>query len=196
MMDTVRFFKEHAKAELRAARLVDSTTEPHTLQRMQHHVAVLAGYGSWGDLLAADDNDRQLAAVMTYVPSLTDIGIGGSSFARTSAERRESFRLGRNRLRGMPNQVAEVRAWLEGHITPIRTINPRAHSYMGKHLAEDAIGRYVSNGEFIAAAVIAGYPYRVERDGGPNAYFGMSNRDLRGARAARDRVLTPRLALR
>jgi hypothetical protein len=198
MTDTVRFFKDHTKTQFKAARTGDAlammrlgvTTDmvaALTLQQAQHHVAVQAGYRSWGVLLTAAEHDRQLAMVMTIEPHLTQFGIGGGAFSRSAAERRETLRMGRDNLRQAADGVAEVTGWLIGNITPIRTINRNAHSYMGKHLVEDTIGRYVSNGEFIAAAIIAGYPYKKDRDGGLNVIFGMSNRDLRAARAARDR---------
>ncbi|WP_228032577.1 hypothetical protein, partial [Mycolicibacterium sp. P9-22] len=50
------------------------------------------------------------------------------------------------------------------------------------HLAESSIGHYVTNGQLIAAALIAGYPMR--EAGGPNPLFGMRKRDLDRAEAA------------
>jgi hypothetical protein len=44
------------------------------------------------------------------------------------------------------------------------------------------IGQYVANGELIAAALMAGYP--MSRPHGPNAQFGMSQRDVNRVRAA------------
>ncbi|MFJ9703434.1 hypothetical protein [Streptomyces fradiae] len=44
-----------------------------------------------------------------------------------------------------------------------------------KHLIEDATDLYMTNGVFIAAALIVGYPFRYAK---PNVLFGMSRRDL------------------
>lgn len=57
-----------------------------------------------------------------------------------------------------------------------------------KHVVENAIGRYVSNGELIAAALIAGYPHRYTD--GLNAQFGMSTRDVRRMRSMRRSALS------
>jgi len=52
-----------------------------------------------------------------------------------------------------------------------------------KHVVEDAVGDYVSNGELIAAALMAGYP--MGHPHGPNVAFGMSKRDVDEARGSR-----------
>lgn len=71
--------------------------------------------------------------------------------------------------------VHEIVAWLRDHdLTPIKT--PSVSSYTLKHLVEKDIG-YVSNGEFIAAALMVGYPHSYE--GGRNVLFGVSARDVR-----------------
>ncbi|MFG3044540.1 hypothetical protein ACGFZR_06375 [Streptomyces sp. NPDC048241] len=50
--------------------------------------------------------------------------------------------------------VMETAAWLRENITPIKT--PTASSYGVKHVRERVTGRYITNGEFIAAALVAG----------------------------------------
>jgi len=49
-----------------------------------------------------------------------------------------------------------------------------------KHVVERAIGRYVANGELIAAALMAGYP--MGPVAGSNTAFGMSQRDVNRVR--------------
>ncbi len=69
----------------------------------------------------------------------------------------------------------EIVAWLHDNITPIKT--PTFSSYGLKHVLERSLGGwYVTNGEFIAAALIAGYPYKHDA---PNPLFGMSARDIK-----------------
>jgi hypothetical protein len=70
--------------------------------------------------------------------------------------------------------VREIATWLRDNVRPVRA--PTVGSYGMKHVVEKTIGRYVSNGEFIAAALIAGYPNR--HIDGPNADVGMSARDI------------------
>lgn len=50
-----------------------------------------------------------------------------------------------------------------------------------KHVVENATRQYVSNGELIAAALMAGYP--MGKVDGPNTDFGMSKRDVDRVRA-------------
>lgn len=198
-MDTVRFFKDHAKAQLQAARAGDPSAaailaglrpgaDLPTLQQVQHHVAVEAGYPSWAGLLHAAEHDRALAAVMAREPHLTMFGMGAGSFHKSREERRAAFASGRAELRASADGVAEVTDWLRANIAPIRSMNRDWTSYQHKHMVERVIGRYVTNGELIAAAIIAGYPYRREPWDSPNVWFGMSSRSVRVARALGDRL--------
>lgn len=75
-----------------------------------------------------------------------------------------------------------VCGWLQG-MTALKHPNRRATSYGLKHLAEAAIGDYVANGVFIAAAVHCGFA--LERiPGSPNVYFNIAQRDLARANLA------------
>ncbi len=68
--------------------------------------------------------------------------------------------------------------WLEDNIEPIKTVNRRHSSYGLKHIAEPhSPKRYLTNGVFIAAALIAGYP--VMFDDTPNPSFGMSEKSIK-----------------
>ncbi|WP_203756472.1 hypothetical protein [Actinoplanes cyaneus] len=128
---------------------------------------------------------QSLTEVMDQQPLLTYFGFGVSwRRGQTAEERRTELAAGRTRLAGHDESVREIAAWLRDNVTPIKT--PTVGSYGMKHVVEDLIGRYVSNGELIAAALVAGYPHR--HIDGPNATFGMSARDVdrlrKAARAA------------
>lgn len=179
-MDTVRYFKDLSKAEFKHLRAAGDTRVG--LQQVQHKVAVNAGYRSWGALLDAEEADRQVAVVMDREPQLIPNGFGPSAFTRTMRERRVEFTQGRAALRGMAEHIDEVRQWLVQHIEPRKSINVYAGSYGLKHLVEKDRGEYLTNGEFIAAALAAGYPYRREPGGSPNAVFGMSERSITAVR--------------
>lgn len=62
-------------------------------------------------------------------------------------------------------------------------------SYQLKHIAErclidhEVVRGYVANGEFIAAALFAGFPVKPCGGGSPNAFIGMSRPDLRNLEA-------------
>jgi len=83
--------------------------------------------------------------------------------------------------------VARVVAWIQAHCEPMPHIRRRMgrrgvgplSSYGWKHAAESqrgGIGNYVSNGEFIVAALRAGYRAVPDRPGSPNALFNMRPR--------------------
>lgn len=179
-MDTVRYFKERAKAQLKDLRATGDTTVG--LQRVQHLVAVGAGYGSWGDLIDAEEINRQLAAVMDREPALCLNGFGAGSYANTMQQRHEQFTRSRIGLRDSWRHVDQIREWLLQNIAPRKTLNDDAYSYGLKHMAERVLGGYVSNGELIAAAITAGYPYRRSSAASPNALFGMSSRSITALR--------------
>jgi hypothetical protein len=68
------------------------------------------------------------------------------------------------------NQVEDCKKWLLKYAKKKRL--PQEHclnSYYLKHVVEDAIGQYVTNGAFIQAAIELGFQY--SSIVGPNAYF-------------------------
>lgn len=179
-MDTVRYFKDRAKAQLRELRAEHDS--PLGLQQVQHQVAVDAGYRSWGELLAADEPDRRLAALMDSEPYLNVNGFGPGAYTRNLQERREQFRQWRTELRSSSERVEMLCRWLVDNFESRKTINERAGSYTLKHLAEKDLGKYVANGQLIAAALIVGYPCRKGSGTSPNADFGMSARSITAIR--------------
>jgi len=123
-----------------------------------------------------------LDEVMVRERRLCDHGFGVFDERRLSVEqRREQLQRERDDLRRRAATVVRVGEWLLANIAPIKT--PAVGSYGMKHVAEKAIGEYITNGELIAAALMAGYP--MGRPYGPNVDFGMSKRDVDAARAVR-----------
>ncbi|MER7512150.1 hypothetical protein ABTX82_27900 [Streptomyces lavendulae] len=118
---------------------------------------------------------QTLAEAMWQHPLLSFFGIGVFNPERkTAAQRQTELASDRQKLAGREAMVMETAAWLRENIKPILT--PTASSYHVKHVMERVTGRYASNGEFIAAALIAGYTFRYDQ---PNVLFGMSARDLK-----------------
>ncbi|MEV5986338.1 hypothetical protein AB0L85_15125 [Streptomyces sp. NPDC052051] len=116
-----------------------------------------------------------LAGVMQQHPQLNSFGIGVFDPRRKTAEqRRDELAAGREELAARVAVMMETAAWLRESITRIET--PTASSYAVKHVMERVTGRYVTNGEFIAAALVAGYIFKYDQ---PNVLFGMSNWDLK-----------------
>lgn len=115
--------------------------------------------------------------VLVREPHLSTNGFGLAprmTGMETLAERQEDFRRHRDQLERAAVQVVTVHQWLRKNIRPIKS--PGQGSYGMKHVVENALGQYVSNGELIAAALMAGYP--MGKIHGPNTDFGMSKRDV------------------
>lgn len=119
--------------------------------------------------------DLTLAKVMEQHPRLGRNGIGVRASGHQPRGGLEvDLAADRAALAGSEATVHEIVSWLHNHdLTPIKT--PNVSSYTLKHLVEKDIG-YVSNGEFIAAALMVGYPHSYEA---PNVSFGISARDVR-----------------
>jgi hypothetical protein len=122
-----------------------------------------------------------LAEVMEQHPLLNSFGIGVfAPHLKTPEQRRTELAARREELAGQEATVLETTAWLRENITPIKT--PTVGSYAMKHVMERVTGRYVTNGEFIAAAIIADYAFKYTE--GPNVQFGMSARDIKRIEAS------------
>ncbi|NDJ91468.1 hypothetical protein [Mycolicibacter kumamotonensis] len=104
---------------------------------------------------------KRFERILDAHPDLTGHGFGTyRSPSDTAEQRRRRFEADRATLAGEHGAVAAIAAWLQAHIAPIKMPGPHAYSYALKHVAEDYFGGYVSNGELIAAALVAGYPMR------------------------------------
>jgi hypothetical protein len=118
---------------------------------------------------------RTLAEVLDEHPTLGSFGFGVfDAHSKTPAQREHELEQHHDDLRRAARDVDQVRGWLID-LAPIKT--PTQSSHALKHVAERALGRYVSNGELIAAALLAGYPIS-RPDGGPNVHVAVSARDL------------------
>lgn len=148
------------------------------LMRAQHVVAVESGFHSWEALVKAPAVELRLVITMSKIPALNDFGIGGFDNDRnlSRAEREEKFAQNRALLRASAAPVALTVEWLRRNVAPTKKMCTSGNSYSFKHTAEREIG-YVTNGVFIAAGVVAGYPHQLV-DGSPNVRFGFSARSL------------------
>lgn len=190
---TIDYFKKRAKKLLDAAQANDGEAlervravlhDPSgvTLMRAQHVVAVEAGFGQWTDLINASDVELRLVITMDKEPSLADFGMSVRYEAEglTPSECRTRIAEDRKALRHHVHEVEWTVAWLRENVAPITTINQRRTSYGLKHLAEKHYepSGYLTNGVFIAAAIVAGYSYKTFPDS-PNVMFGMSEASLK-----------------
>lgn len=162
------------------------------VMRAQHVIAVEHGFASWEALIKSSGIEVRLALTMAKVPTLTDHGIGifDGDRKKPLLEQQAIFERERAALRANVAKVDATVKWLRENVQPTKGINKRHNSYGWKHVAEKDIG-YITNGEFIAAGIIAGYPYEIQF-GSPNVPFGMSEkslRDIEGRRQNPERVL-------
>lgn len=74
-------------------------------------------------------------------------------------------------------KIEKIKCFIVENIGRIKTINREISSYGIKHIIEDSVGEYVSNGECIKAFIELGFNV-AEQQGGLNAYFNVSSADL------------------
>jgi hypothetical protein len=114
---------------------------------------------------------KTIEQVLEEHPTLSANGFDSrraASFEGTHQERVSEFH-------SVIEEVNECLDWLSD-IRMIKTICYSRGSYGLKHDVENDCGRYISNGAFIMAALMRGYPMR--RNDGPNAWFAMSKKDM------------------
>ena len=190
-MDYIRHFRAQAKRLLKDHKAEDRKAvyqvaavlrEPEdlSLQRAQHAVAAHAGFRDWSELLKIADRYPDLTRVMEEEPMLNSQGLGLSNMYNrsTAVERWQMYAEGRRQLRDEAKSVLWTAGWLRTNVAPIKTINGRRSSYGLKHIAERFYEEaYITNGAFVAAALIVGYPFKLPYDS-HNPCFGMSERSI------------------
>lgn len=117
-----------------------------------------------------------LDEVMGQHPILCDHGFGVFDARNKPRGIRDAeLKEGRKALRARAAHIKQVMALIQLLIRPVSACEAR--SYTVKHRVENEMDVYTTNGELIAAALMAGYPY--ERDGdGPNLLLGMDVGDV------------------
>jgi len=196
-MDSVRAFKIIARQRLKEQNT--PLAGSRSLQKTQHLVARDAGFANWAALRSADDFERRVALLMHDWPQLTSVGLDGVQgaafgtrelFALPLQERDAKYIKLRERVRAELDAIRWVHDWLIESVTPVKGLNRSRSSYGLKHLAEELRGEYLTNGAFIAGALLAGFlsdvtePGHLER----NVRFDMSERDLKAEERRRDAV--------
>lgn len=115
-----------------------------------------------------------LAEIMRQHPHLNSFGIGVFDAGNKTARQQQADTVEkRDELLDREHVVLLLAEWLRENISVIQT--PTQNSYRVKGLIERSQGVCITNGELIAAALIAGYPHKYA---GPNMLLGMSQRDL------------------
>lgn len=181
-LKTESLFKAYNNNEIAAIERVKTllkNSDNVTLQCIQNAIAIESGFLDWNELINASSIELDLAIVMDKKPLLNDFGIGVRDRQKSINERMQILEQNRKNLRQSISDVTWTVSWLNDNIKPIKTINPNYSSYGLKHIAEKSSPKkYLTNGVFIASAIIAGYPYKMFYNS-PNVAFGMSERSIK-----------------
>lgn len=120
---------------------------------------------------------EELKAVMDAYPNLTAHGMGSPyEQGQTPQARQADLESWRQRLATDVVTFDKVSAWLGQHPEArIKSLNRTHSSYGWKHVAERALGIYVANGTFIAAALHQGFTM-VQHPSGPNVFLNISEK--------------------
>ena len=121
--------------------------------------------------------ESEIRKVMSGLPGLNAFGVGSYFGDRklTPKERREKLASDERRLVKSGRECALCGMWLSIRRKRV-TINTKwGGSYGLKHDVERDVGKYISNGSLIAAAIHCGFNYRLEGSG-PNVDFAISKR--------------------
>lgn len=126
------------------------------------------------------------AEVKTILDQHTWLHFGGyglpSDRTKTVAERSHSVKVGRAHLLE-PRSVEQIQKtceWIKTNLEPQKTVNYRRTSYGLKHIVEKTTG-YISNGQFIVAALICGYTMGRKPDWGYNPSFNIKELSVKRA---------------
>jgi hypothetical protein len=127
-------------------------------------------------------NREDIAKVIQQEPRLTSHGLGIFQYPGQKPPSYHSlyqaFLAEQEELLNAEKRCTAICTWLTGVVTR-KTINPNAYSYALKHQCEQDIGRYVTNGELIAACIHMGLTFTQEEFRSPNVCFNISSRWLK-----------------
>ena len=199
MTNLIDFFKSQAKflqkdfnkhkfeAICRFDNVFINKEEP-TLMNFQHVIAKEAGFNNWNELKNATGNELKVAHIL-----YKNIGLNASGIRFNLQAMRKMNKIEKQQYRTESRRVLldnsdfiiKVSELLSKSVMPTSTIRNTHSSYKIKHIVERSLssfnieGTYVSNGELIIAASIAGFkftpcnPYE-----GLSVYFNMQKKSL------------------
>jgi len=104
----------------------------------------------------------------------------GYILTRAGFEKKNSLKPAREIPSDSCDEVEKCREWIRLFTKTQKSINNKAYSYSLKHRVEDWANKYVSNGDFIKAALLEGYNFSQNfskntpfKDDGLNVFFNM-----------------------
>lgn len=118
-----------------------------------------------------DDGKIAVEETLAAHPLLSDYGYGWAPRERRDIEPHlEKWRKDLLHPTSV-KKILRLASWMERNLEKRRTINKMASSYGWKHMFEGAFG-YISNGQFITAALLAGFKIDSSR---PNPCLNISS---------------------
>ncbi len=131
---------------------------------------------------------QALADILTAHPTLSILGYPGyrtEPRGMSNVEREKSLHIDRLELLSALDQVRHAATWLAAQPrTAGKPSTKSPTSYWLKHAMEQLTGVYVTNGAFIAAALLLDVSMHLSPRGGLNPHLGIATRELKKAERA------------
>lgn len=125
---------------------------------------------------------KTLEQVMSEQPFLCDYGFAHRHRDESIEDFTARIQDGRRILAQAGAEIAQAVEWITNNLEPAQKINEDVNSYGLKHYAEKEIGSYISNGVFIAAAMMCGYQWLRSAPDSPNAHINISKKLVKALR--------------
>lgn len=199
-MNNIDFFKSQAKflqkdynkniyeALYRFKKIFHSKENP-TLMNFHHVIAREACFENWNTLIKASSSQLSIAKVLYENPTLNFNGIQfdfSEMIKKSKMEKIKFINEQRKRLLNNADFIMQLSQFLQDNIERTATIRSYFSSYNIKHIIERSLSKYgfyedyVSNGELITAAILAGFKFsQNSQHSGFNVYFNMSQKSLK-----------------
>ena len=182
------FSKGNPKAIVRYNNVFVNKENP-TLMNFQHVIAKEASFANWNELISANEQELSVAKVLYSYPTICNDGLclfKDITTKNSVNEQKTKLAQGRRVLLTRSDTIVKVSDILKKHIEYTRTIRSDYSSYAIKHFIERSLhmfginDSYLSNGELIVAAIIAGFNFRPcsQDTYSLNAYFNMQKKSL------------------
>lgn len=160
-----------------------------SLMNFQHIIAKEATFNNWNELISANEQELAVAKVLYSYPTMCNDGLclfKDITTKNSVNEQKNKLTQGRRGLLTRSDIIVKVSDILKKYIEYTKTIRSDYNSYKIKHFIEQSLYAfgidecYLSNGELIVAAIVAGFNFRPcsQEAYSLNAYFNMQKKSL------------------
>jgi len=142
---------------------------------------------TWAEPLFNTFTEADVVKVLNDNPMVTYDGWGVNDGTRkTAQEHADRYEKSRALAFKYVPETTYLANWMGVHMEPIKTINKKNSSYGLKHLVEHFVpGTYVSNGQFVCAALVVGFNMMIDPNCDLNPRFGISEKSIKRIRSVR-----------